>query len=121
VAPLLLLLLLLVVALGRLAGTRADVDGAARDAARAASLSRSASRAQAAAIEAAGTTLAEGGVSCRSLEVAVDTSGFRPGGWVAAEVTCNVGLGDLALLRLPGTRSVEARFVAAVDAYRGAA
>lgn len=118
--PLLLLLMLLVVALGRMATARADVDGAARDAARAASIARSLDSADRSARDAAAATLAERGVTCRSLDVVVDTSGFAPGGWVAAEVTCHVGLADLSLLRLPGTRAVHARFVAPVDALRAA-
>lgn len=119
--PLLLLFILLVVALGRIATARADVDGAARDAARAASIAREAAQAERAGRDAAAATLAERGVTCRHFDVAIDTAGFRPGGWVAAEVTCAVDLADLALLRLPGTRAVHARFVAPVDTLRAAA
>jgi Flp pilus assembly protein TadG len=121
VTPLLLLLMLLVVALGRLATARADVDGAARDAARAASITRDAGQAERAAQEAAAATLSQRGVTCRSLDVAVDTGAFRPGGLVVADVTCVVDLGDVALLRLPGTRAVHARFVAPVDMFRAVA
>lgn len=116
--PLLLMFLLLVVALGRMATARADVDGAARDAARAASIARDPVSAQQSSKEAAATTLAERGVTCRSLEVTVDTSAFLPGGWVAANVTCSVDLADLALLRLPGAKAVHARFVAPIDTLR---
>lgn len=116
--PLLLLFLLLVVALGRMATARADVDGAARDAARVASIAREPATAARSSRDAAAATLADRGVTCRSLDVVVDTSAFRPGGWVAAEVTCQVDLADLALLRLPGTKAVHARFVAPVDTLR---
>ena len=119
--PLLLLFMLLVVALGRLATARADVDGAARDAARAASIAREATQAEQAARNAAAATLAERGVNCRGLDVAVDTTAFRPGGLVAADVTCLVDLTDLSLLRLPGTKAVHARFVAPVDTFRSVA
>lgn len=116
--PLLLMFLLVVVALGRMATARADVDGAARDVARAASMARDPFAAQQSSRDVAAATLAERGVTCRSLEVTVDTSAFRAGGWVAADVTCSVDLADLALLRLPGTKAVHARFVAPVDSLR---
>ena len=118
--PLLLLFMLLMVALGRLATARADVDGAARDAARAASIAREASQAEQAARETAVATLGEPGVTCRNLDVAVDTTAFRPGGLVVADVTCVVDLADLSLLRLPGRKAVHARFVAPVDTFRAA-
>lgn len=117
-APLLVMFLLLVVALGRLATARADVDGAARDAARAASIARDPATAEQSSHDAAAATLADRHVTCRSLQVVLDTSAFRPGGWVAADVTCSVDLADLALLRLPGTKAVHARFVAPVDTLR---
>ena len=120
-APLLLLFMLLVVALGRLAMARAEVDDAARDAARAASIAREATQAHHAAHEAAAATLDERGVTCRTLDVALDITAFRPGGLVVAEVTCVVDLADLALLRLPGTKAVHARFVAPVDTFRATA
>ena len=119
--PLLLMFMLLVVALGRLATARADVDGAARDAARAASIAREVAQAERVAREAAAATLDERAVTCRSLDVAVDTAAFRPGGLVAADVTCVVDLADLSLLRLPGTKAVHARFVAPVDTFRAVA
>lgn len=114
-APLLVLFLLLVVALGRMATARADVDGAAHDAARAASVARDPARAEQSSRQAAAATLADRGVTCRRLDVVVDISAFRPGGWVAADVTCSVDLADLSLLRLPGTKAVHARFVEPVD------
>ena len=55
--PLFVLFLLLVVAAGRMATARADVDGAARDAARAASDARDAASADRASREAASATL----------------------------------------------------------------
>ena len=118
-APVLIAFLLLVVALGRLGQARADVDGAARDAARAASIARSVSSAQPGASEAAASALAERGVTCRSLGVNLQAAEFAPGGSVAVEVSCDVSFADLSLLRLPGTKTVSARSVAVVDLYRG--
>ena len=121
-APVLLLLLLLVVGLGRLGVARGDVDGAARDAARAASARRSPAAARAAALRAAQDTLAARHVTCRGspdVGVAMGPGGFAPGGSVAVEVACDVDLAELSLLRVPGTRTLRARSVSPIDTYRG--
>ena len=117
--PLLVVVLLLVVAFGRLATARADVDAAARAAARAASLQRSPAGAARAARAAAGAALGEREVTCRSLQVRTSAGAFRPGGTVTVEVACTVDLADLTLLRLPGSRTVRSRFAEPVDAFRG--
>lgn len=119
VTPVLVVLLLFVVLLGRLTSARADVDAAARDAARAAAIARSGTDARTRAGAAAEATLTANGVTCRRLTVAVDTADFTPGGTVAANVSCVVDLSDLAGLRVPASRTVAARFVAPVDLYRG--
>ena len=119
VTPMLLLLLVFAVALGRLVEARARVDGAARDAARAASISRSPAAAVVAAEQTAAATLAGAGASCRQVLTATDTSAFRPGGWVAVTVTCTADLADVAELRLPGVETIHARFVEPIDQYRG--
>ena len=112
--PLLLLMLVFVVFLGRLGQARNDVDRAARDAARAASIARSVDDADAAGRAAAHDTLQAGGVSCT-----VDTSGFAAGGDVAATVTCTVDLADVAELKLPGSQTLSATFSEPVDVFRG--
>jgi Flp pilus assembly protein TadG len=117
--PVLVLLMLFAVAGGRLASSRAQVDSAARDGARAASLARSAATAERDGREAAERTLADHDLSCQQLDVAIDTTDFRPGGTVVAEVTCAVDLADLTGLGLPGSRSVSSRFVEPVDLFRG--
>ncbi len=117
--PALLVLLLLVVGGGRLAGTRGQVDAAARDAARAGTVARSPGDARRDALEAARTRLDTGSVGCRALTVAVDTDGFRAGGQVVTTVTCTVDLGDLTFLGVPGTRTVTATAVEPVDTFRG--
>lgn len=118
-APLFIAMLLFVVGLGRLASTREIVDGAARDAARQASIRRSPDRAAAEARRVATDTLAGRDVTCRDLAVDVDTSDFRPGGSVGVDVACKVALGDVALAGLPGERWVRRSFVAPVDRFRG--
>ena len=121
VTPVLLVLLLFVVALGRLADSRAQVDGAARDAARSASLARGPDSALTGAQAAAEARLVEGGVTCRHLDVQVEVGALRPGKIVTAIVTCDVDLGDLTLLRVPGSRAVTSSAAEVYDAYRGTA
>jgi len=117
--PVLVLMLLFVVALGRVAAARADVDAAARDAARAAANARSVTTARTAGEHAARAALTEGGVTCRQLTVDVSTADFRPGGTITATVACAAHLGDLGALRLPASRTITASFTAPVDRYRG--
>lgn len=119
VTPVVLLLLLLVVCAGRLAEARADVDRAARDAARAASIARDPSSAEDAGTSAASATLESGDISCQSLDVSVDVSRFTTGGTVVTTVSCTVDLADLAELRVPGTRTLTATFVEPIDTFRG--
>ena len=118
VTPLLLALALFAVLAGRLTQARAEVDGAARDAARAASIARDPAAARAAAHASATATLAIRHLTCRALDVRVDTRAFRAGGQVAVRVACTVDLGDLSLLAVPGARTIETRFVAPLDTFR---
>ncbi len=119
--PLLLMFILLAVGAGRLATARADVDGAARAAARAASFRRDPGSASLAARRTVAATLAERHVTCRRLDLTIDARAFHPGGWVAVDLTCTVSLSDLTLLRLPGSRAIHTRFVEAIDTFRGPA
>ena len=118
--PLLILILLFVVALGRLAGTRIDVDGAAAQAARAASIARDPATATAMAQQTGTAALGSAHVTCAQLSVSTDTAQFQPGGLVAVTVTCTVSLSDLSGLRLPASESISSRFVEVVDTYRSA-
>jgi hypothetical protein len=97
---------------------RGDIEGAARDAARAASIARTAGEAGEAATAAARANLDRSGTPCGQLVVDPDVTDFRAGGTVSVSVTCNIPLGDLMLLRVPATRSVEATAVEVVDLYR---
>lgn len=119
VTPLLIVMLLFVAFGGRMVMARGDIDAAARDAARAASLARSPAAADQAARDAADASLAARQAPCADLDVRTDTSGFRPGGTVAVTVTCHLSLGDLALLAVPASRALTGHAVAPVDAYRG--
>lgn len=120
ITPVLLVLLLFVVMGGRYAQARADVDSAARDAARAGSLERSAVAATAAAEGAAARRLADRDVVCTDLDVQLDVTNFRPGGDVEATVNCTVDLSDLTGLGVPSSVSFESDFREPVDVFRGA-
>lgn len=115
--PLLVIFLLFMVALGRLGLSRAEVNAASADGARAASLAPSAGDAAGRAEAAARSTLASRGVTCASLSVTTDTGLFGPGGRVAVTVRCGVQLGDLSPL-VGGSRMVTSRFVEVTDRYR---
>ena len=116
------LLIALTVAGGRLAAAEAAADHAARPAARVASLHRDETTAATAAREAAAASLAEQGLRCQALDVAVDTSEFaRPIGSpasVSAAVRCEVSWTDLGLPGAPGSRTVASTFTSPLDQWR---
>jgi Flp pilus assembly protein TadG len=118
--PLLIVVLLFVVALGRLASARLEVDSAAAQAARAASLARDPATATALARSLAAASLAGHQLTCAPLAVSTDTAAFAPGGWVAVQVTCTASLAGLSLLALPGAETITSRFVEPLDVYRAA-
>jgi Flp pilus assembly protein TadG len=120
ITPLLVVVMLLIVAAGRLVDARLQVESAAMQAARAASLARDPGAAAAQADATARAALASEHVTCDPLAVAPDTSAFRPGGQVTVQVTCTVSLAGLALLHVPGARTLTAQFTSPVDVYRGA-
>jgi Flp pilus assembly protein TadG len=113
----LVVLLCFVVALGRFALVRAHVDGAARDAARAASLEPNPADARARADAIAQQTLSGDKMTCQDRRVTVDTTRAAPGGFVAVDVSCTINLRDVSLLGLPGSRRVQGHFVAPIDRY----
>lgn len=104
---------------GRYSATSQEVTSAARDAARAAAVQGGPTSAEAAARTAATDSLADRNVSCVGLTVSIDTSQLQPGGQVTADVSCLIGLDDIAGFGLPGTRTVTASATVVVDTYRG--
>lgn len=116
--PALVLLLLLVAAGGRLEQARGQLDGTAREAARAASIARSAPNAESDAQALATQRLGDEGITCADLSVATDTSNFRAGGFVTTTVSCRVDLSDLFGLALPGSRTMTATATEPIDVYR---
>lgn len=119
-APVLVLMLWFLVYCGRLSETRLSIEDAAHQAARAASQERSAGAAAADARTTAAAALRDAGITCRALSVDTDGS-IRPGASLRAQLTCSVGLQDLAGLHVPGAVTLTARFSSPVDTYRGTA
>jgi Flp pilus assembly protein TadG len=123
IAPGLVLLLLLVGAGGRVVEAQGHVDGAARDAARAASLGRSASQADAFALQAAQADLGRSSWCARG-SVTATVAGFPalgqavvPGDNVTVSVHCDVNTSPFTLLGFNPTTAFTAQAVAPLDPY----
>lgn len=118
--PVALVVLAFLVIAGRLSTTTADVAAAARDAARAASLTQTYEQAVDAATTTAGASLAAHDVTCRNLTVTGgDPSTFVAGGEITITVSCDVSLADVALPGIPGTRSIAKASTEVIDRFRG--
>ena len=119
--PAFLLFVALILLAGRLTVMQQVVQAAAADAARAASLSRTPADADTAARAAAQLGLDSRQITCSSVLVQIDTTGFTvPVGTpasVSATVTCRV---DLTGIDLPGlgARDVAATMISPLDTYR---
>lgn len=114
--PILVLFMLLVVAGGRYVSVRADMEAAARDAARAASLQRSDGDARTAASSAANAAL-DGFATCRMSQFDPEPA-FQAGGSVEVTIDCDVPNDGLGLLGLSGSVSMSATGSAPLDTYR---
>lgn len=112
-APLLMMFVLLVVAAGRYVGVEGDIEAAARDAARAASLENTRGEAE----QAARSTIAASldGSDCA---VGYDDANWGPDGTVSVTLRCRVPYDDLGLLGLPGSVEIEAESHVRLDPYR---
>jgi Flp pilus assembly protein TadG len=119
IAPAFIFLLLLVVFAGKVAEADGNVERAAADGARAASLRQHPGDAVADAEAAVQADLAHAGVPCADLTTTVDTADFQPGGSVAVTVRCEASMADVILLGVPGQRTFSARSVEVIDTYRG--
>lgn len=120
-APALLALIGLIIVAGRTGGAHTNIDAAANNAARAASISRTPAEAHTNAMSAARTTLADRGMACPTPGITIDTTGVSSPvgqvGVVQVSITCTVQLADLGL-PFGGTRTVTADATSVVDAYR---
>ncbi|HTT51629.1 MAG TPA: TadE/TadG family type IV pilus assembly protein [Streptosporangiaceae bacterium] len=123
VTPALILLLLLVGAAGRVVEGQGHLDGAARDAARAASLAQSQPQAAQAALQAARADL--GGTSwCAVGSVRAQLTGFpaagqpaQPGAAVTVAVTCDVDMSPFGLLGFRPATVLGSQAVAPLDVF----
>ncbi|MEU6260187.1 TadE/TadG family type IV pilus assembly protein [Streptomyces sp. NPDC047043] len=115
--PILVLMLWFLVYCGRSSDTRLQIEDAAHQAARAATLNRSLPAALADARSTAASALSGAGVACQRLTVSVHGT-LRAGSTVRVEISCTVKLHDLALLQAPGTTALTAEFASPVDVYR---
>lgn len=115
--PVLFALLAFVVGLGRAADARGRLTGAARDAARAASLTPTAQAARGAARATALADLDGAGLECRSPHVSTDTRQFQPGGQVSVTVRCTLDLSNLVVAGLPGRSTLTAHATAPLDTF----
>ncbi len=115
-APVMMLFILVIVAFGLLVNGRGQVDGAARDAARAGSLQRDSFTAMQQARSAAAADLT--GTCSGPVRVTQISDGFQPGGLFTVEVTCRVR--GLAMLGLNVAKQLTGRSSAPLDPYRRA-
>ena len=127
IAPALVLLLLLIGAGGRWVESHGALDGAARDAARAASVGRTPEDADSLAQEAAQSDLSSSGW-CDGGTVTVGVAGFpatatvNQGTDVTVTVNCNVNMAPFTMLGFQAAAPVTAKAVAPLDPFmcRGA-
>lgn len=118
IAPAFIFLMLLVVFAGKVSEADGNVERAAAEGARAASLRQDPGAAIDDAEAAVEANLAHAGVPCTDLTIGVDTSNFEPGGTVGVAVTCQASMADVTLLGVPGTRTFTATSVEVIDTYR---
>lgn len=111
-APVFLLFLMFLAGAGVLVESQGRVDGAARDAARAASVQRTFDEAEAAA-----EAIAESALTgpCGSPSASLDGSAYEQGGQIQAEVTCEL---DLGFLGFGGTKQLTGTAVVPLEQFR---
>jgi hypothetical protein len=117
--PLLIAFMMLMVGLGRIVEAQSQVDGAARDAARAASIGRTQAGAYAGAANAAEATMSGKKQLCQGgPRTSVDFAGWRRGGQVVVRVECDIDLGGLSLIGLMPTKTMVGTATAPLDTLR---
>jgi Flp pilus assembly protein TadG len=118
--PLLVAFMMLMVGLGLVVEGQSQVDGAARDAARAASIGRTTADADADARDAANATLSDRKQRCRGggPDTVVDFSQWRPGGQVTVTVRCHIDLSGLSLIGIAPSKTMTGTATAPIDTLR---
>ena len=121
-APVLLLITAVIVLAGRIAQATQAVEVAATEAARAASAAGTHTQATSRATAAAAAALSSAGLRCTQTSVDIDTSQWsRPAGTparVSATVGCRLGLADLSIPGVPGSKQVSSSASSSLDQYR---
>lgn len=121
-APVLLLIATVIVLAGRVAQATQTVEVAAAEAARAASAAGTQAAATARASSAATAALSSAGLRCSQAFVTIDTSQWSrsPGtpARVSTTIECRIGLADLSIPGVPGSKAVRATATSALDQYR---
>lgn len=113
-APLVGILLAAVVLVGRVQIARADVEGAARSAARELSIDRDPYASVEEVRSGLDSTLRVGSPSCRELSFTPTIRATE----VAVTLTCTVDLQEAAVLPVPGSMAISASASEIVDVYR---
>jgi Flp pilus assembly protein TadG len=116
--PLLVAFMMVMVGLGRVVEAQSQVEGAARDAARAASLARTGPDARTAADSAAEQTLSGRKWCRRQPATEVDLREWRRGGQVSVKVSCEIDLSGLSLIGFSATRTMNGTATAPIDTFR---
>ena len=105
---------------GRVVQAENDVQSAAHEAARAASLAGSPAQAAVAARQVAANNLERSGVACGpGPSVEVDLRQFAPGGQVTVSVSCSASFGDVGSLGVASSETFTASATEVIDTYRG--
>lgn len=115
-APLFGIMLLAVVAVGRVSNAHADVDAAARMAARDLSISRDPAARRADVEATTAEMLSVGSPSCRSMTFSADITPER----IDVTVTCSSDLQEAAVLPLPGRMTITGTATEVRDTHREA-
>ncbi|MEU6997000.1 TadE family protein [Nonomuraea sp. NPDC046570] len=111
-APVFLLFLMFLVGAGRVVEAQGEVSGAARDAARAASVQRTLDTAESAAKT---TTESALDGQCQGAAVSLAGTKWEEGGQVRAEVTCEL---DLEFLGFSGSKQMSGISVVPLEQFR---
>lgn len=112
--PVLVAIMMLVVAFGRYVDIEGEVESAARDAVRAASLERDLATAQAVAQGVANDSV-PGNVNCSAVTIG---GSFSSGGTITAQLSCDVSYDGLGLIGLPGSVTIDGQSSAPIDTLR---
>ena len=113
-APIIGVLLVAVVAVGRVDNARADIEGAARSAARDLSIARDPHAAIGRVRESTAAMVHVGEPGCRHFTFNASVTRTK----VAVDISCQADLDEVNVLPLPGSMTLRASATEAIDAFR---